>query len=123
MDLIHPYTKGDIVDALRDASATGRRVLVVGGRKHIDKGNPAEVDAELWTTQLDRLVSYEPAEMIAVVEAGMRYGELDGVLAEGGQEWPADAPPEATVGGIIAAAVSVTYVIGLLTKALWGISV
>ncbi len=106
MDLIHPYTKGDIVDALRDASATGRRVLVVGGRKHIDKGNPAEVDAELWTTQLDRLVSYEPAEMIAVVEAGMRYGELDGVLAEGGQEWPADAPPEATVGGIIAAAVS-----------------
>ena len=106
MDLIHPQTRGDLVDALRTAGADGRRVLVVGGRRHLDKGNPSEVDAELWTTQLDRVISYEPAEMIAVVEAGMRFGELDRVLAEGGQEWPADAPADATVGGIIAAAVN-----------------
>ena len=80
------------MDAIRDANATLHRLLVVGGRRHLDKGNPAEVDAELWTTQLDRLVAYEPAEMIAVVEAGMRVGELERILAEGGQEWPSDAP-------------------------------
>jgi glycolate oxidase FAD binding subunit len=44
--------------------------------------------------------------MLAVVEAGMRVGELQGVLAEGGQEWPVDAPHDATVGGVIAAGVS-----------------
>ena len=76
MDLIHPASKADVVDAVGDANASARRLLVVGGRRHLDKGNPSEVDAELWTTQLDRLVSYEPAEMIAVVEAGMRVGEL-----------------------------------------------
>ena len=106
MDLIHPDTKDDVVTALARASSDGVRVLVVGGRTHIDKGNPSEVDAELWTTQLDRVVAYEPAEMIAVVEAGIRVGALSELLAEGGQEWPVDAPAEATVGGVIAAGMS-----------------
>jgi glycolate oxidase FAD binding subunit len=101
MDLIHPRTKPDVEESLRRANAEGRRLLVVGGRRHADKGNPVEVDAELWTTQLDQLVAYEPAEMIAVVEAGMRVGELRRRLAEGGQEWPADAPDDATVGGVL----------------------
>jgi glycolate dehydrogenase FAD-binding subunit len=106
VDLIHPTSKADVVEAVRDANATARRLLVVGGRRHLDKGNRAEVDAELWTTQLDRLVAYEPAEMIAVVEAGMRIGELERILAEGGQEWPSDAPNDATVGGVIASGAS-----------------
>jgi glycolate oxidase FAD binding subunit len=102
VDLIHPATKGDLLDAVREANDRRRRLLVVGGRQHADKGNPSDLDAELWTTQLDRLVAYEPAEMIAVVEAGMRLGELRGILAEGGQEWPADGPDDATVGGVVA---------------------
>lgn len=106
MDLIHPHTVTDVVEAVRAANAEGRRLLVVGGRRHIDKGNPCVVEAELWTTQLDRVVAYDPAEMVAVVEAGMRLGELRRMLAEGRQEWPVDAPDDATVGGVIAAAPS-----------------
>jgi glycolate oxidase FAD binding subunit len=108
MDLIHPHTEADVAEALREASAHGRRVLTVGGRHHMDRGNPCEVDAELWTTQLDRVIAYEPAEMLAVVEGGMRCGDLASLLAEHGQEWPVDAPPESTVGGVIAAGVSST---------------
>ncbi len=106
MDLIHPHAKHDVVEVLRDASAHGTRVLTVGGRTHMDRGNPREVDAELWTTMLDEVASYEPAEMLAAVEAGMRVGDLQAMLAEGGQEWPVDAPHDATVGGVIAAGVS-----------------
>jgi glycolate oxidase FAD binding subunit len=72
----------------------------------MDRGNPADVDAELWTTMLDEVVAYEPAEMLAVVHAGIRVGDLQAVLAEGGQEWPVDAPHDATVGGVIATGVS-----------------
>ena len=103
MDLIHPMDKVGVAEALRHATADRNRLLVVGGRTHVDKGQPCSVDAELWTTQLDGLVAYEPAEMIAVVEAGMRVGELDRILSDGGQEWPCDAPATATVGGVIAA--------------------
>lgn len=106
MDLIHPYTKAAVAEALREASAAGTRVLPVGGRRHMGRGNSTEVDAELWTTMLDQVVAYDPAEMLAVVEAGMRVGDLVAMLAEHGQEWPVDAPPEATVGGVIAAGVS-----------------
>ena len=102
MDLIHPRTVADVAEALRTASGRRMRVLVVGGRRHLDKGNPAEVDAELWTTQLDQVVAYDPAEMLVVVQAGMRCGTLAQMLAEHGQEWPADAPADATIGGVIA---------------------
>jgi glycolate oxidase FAD binding subunit len=106
VDLIHPSSTAELVDAVRDANDRLIRLLVVGGRRHIDKGNPGEVDAELWTTQLDRLVAYHPSEMIAVVESGMRIGDLNRLLAEGGQEWPSDAHEEATVGGVIASGAS-----------------
>jgi glycolate oxidase FAD binding subunit len=106
VDLIHPHTKADVADVLREATAHGTRVLIVGGRTHMDRGNPCEVDAEMWITQLDQVVAYEPAEMLAVVEAGMRCGEFAALLAEQGQEWPVDAPHDATVGGVIAAGVS-----------------
>jgi glycolate oxidase FAD binding subunit len=106
VELLHPSSKGDVIEAIRDANEDAKRLLVVGGRRHIDKGNPSEVDAELWTTQLDRLLVYEPAEMVAVVEAGMRVGDLQRSLLEGGQEWPVDAPADATVGGVIASGAS-----------------
>jgi glycolate dehydrogenase FAD-binding subunit len=106
VDLIHPHAKQDVADAVRDAASRRCRLLVVGGRTHMDRGNQTDVDAELWTTMMDEVVVYEPAEMLAVVEAGMRVGDLQAVLAVGGQEWPVDAPPEATVGGVIAAGIS-----------------
>ncbi|MGZ8601393.1 MAG: FAD-binding oxidoreductase [Actinomycetota bacterium] len=102
MDLIHPRTVADVAEALHEASASEHRLLVVGGRRHLDKGNASEVDAELWTTQLDQVVAYEPAEMLVVVQAGMRCGALTELLAEHGQGWPADAPADATVGGVLA---------------------
>ena len=103
MDLIHPNSAAEVADALRIASADRVRLLVVGGRTHIDKGNPVEVDAELWTTVLDRPIAYDPAEMLCVVEAGARIHDLTELLADGDQEWPVDAPSDATVGGVIAA--------------------
>jgi glycolate oxidase FAD binding subunit len=102
VDLIHPHGKHDVAEALRTASAAGTRLLIVGGRQHIDRGEPVDIDAELWTTLLDDRVAYEPAEMLCVVGAGMRIRDLRTMLADGGQEWPVDAPDEATVGGVIA---------------------
>jgi len=106
VDLIHPTSSIELVEAVRDSNDRLIRLLVVGGRRHLDKGNASDADAELWTTQLDRLVAYHPSEMVAVVEAGMRIGELNRLVADGGQEWPSDAPEDATVGGVIASGAS-----------------
>ncbi len=106
MDLIEPGSKEEVGEALRAASERRTRVSIAGGGTHADKGNPCEVAMELSTSGLDRVIAYDPAEMLAVVEAGMRFGDLRRVLAEGGQEWPADASDDATVGGTIATAPS-----------------
>jgi glycolate oxidase FAD binding subunit len=106
VDLIAPSSRSEVSAALRDASERGVRVGIVGGRTHADKGNPSAVDVEMSIARLDRVIAYDPEEMLAVVEAGMRVGALRRVLAEGGQEWPTDAPDDATVGGTIAVAVS-----------------
>jgi glycolate oxidase FAD binding subunit len=106
VDLIAPSSKAEIGDVLRSASEHRTRMAIVGGGTHTDKGNPGEVDEELGTTGLDRVIAYDPAEMLAVVEAGIRMGALRRMLEEGGQEWPSDAPDDATVGGTIAVAPS-----------------
>ena len=106
MDLIHPHTASDVSDAMRAASADGTRLRVIGGRQHL--GAAPDVDAEVWTTLLDRAIAYDPAEMLCVVEAGMRLADLRKMLAEGGQEWPVDEPDDATVGGAISAGVALT---------------
>jgi glycolate oxidase FAD binding subunit len=104
VDLIHPSDEPGVVEAMRAATSAGSRVLVVGGRQHT--GDGAEADAELWTTGLDRVIAYDPAEMLCVVESGVRLGDLRSLLADGGQEWPVDEPDDATVGGVIAADVA-----------------
>jgi glycolate oxidase FAD binding subunit len=106
VDLIAPSSKAEVVGALRSASDRRAKVAIVGGRTHADKGNPSEADQELAMTGLDRVISHDPEEMLAVVEAGIGVGALRQVLAEGGQEWPSDAPDDATVGGTIAVAAS-----------------
>jgi glycolate oxidase FAD binding subunit len=106
VDLIEPRAEREVGDALRDSSERRTRVAIVGGRTHADKGNACEVDLELSMAGLDRVIAYDPEEMLVVVEAGIRVGELRRALGERGQEWISDAPDDATVGGTVAAAPS-----------------
>jgi glycolate oxidase FAD binding subunit len=106
MEGLHPDTKTDVAEMLSILSSAGTPTLIVGGRQDMGRTTPRDVGAELWTTQLDRVIAYDPAEMLAVAEAGMRIRDLQSLLADGDQEWPVDAHPDATVGGVIAAGLS-----------------
>jgi len=106
VDALTPGSTAELVDVLRVASSEGRRLLPVGGRTQLDRGNPTEVDAEVSVRRLSRVLSYDPAELVATVEAGITCGELDAILAKHDQEWPVNADPAATVGGVVAAGAS-----------------
>jgi glycolate oxidase FAD binding subunit len=105
VDLIHPDSVDEVRATLRDASERGTRVAISGNGTHRAKGEPCEVDADLSTRRLDGVVAYDPAEMLAVVEAGIEIERLADVVREGGQEWPFGAG-DGTVGGTIATATS-----------------
>ena len=106
MDLIRPTDAVGAAEALADCSASGRRAVVSGARLHAGRAPAHDAGVVLDSTGLAGIVSYDPAEMVAVVGSGTRVGELEEALAEGGQEWAADAPADATVGGVLAAAVN-----------------
>lgn len=107
MDLMRPASPQEAADLLAEATAARRGVVIAGSGRHRDRGpEPPPGATTLATSALNRVVSYDPAEMIAVVEAGLTVGELATVLAEGGQEWAADAPADATVGGVLAVALN-----------------
>jgi glycolate dehydrogenase FAD-binding subunit len=98
-----PSSVDEAATVLRDSRGT---VLFRGaGTKLSWGGRVRDPDLVLETGALDRLLTHNPADMTAAVEAGMPLATLQGLLAESGQWLALDPPSEsagATVGGLLA---------------------
>jgi len=82
-----------------------RRVAFVGGGTELSVGAPPErIDAVVRTRGFSRIVEYQPADMVMVVEAGATLLEVQRAAREHRQQLALDPPwPElATIGGIVA---------------------
>ena len=100
-----PTTPDELADLLRRAGEENLVVAPRGGGTQLALGNPPTgLDLVVETTALASVIEYEPADLTITVEAGLRFAELQRLLAEQGQLLPLDppAPPEATIGGIVA---------------------
>ena len=107
MDLIHPHTPAEVAESLRAASADRSRMLRRGRPAAQRRRRAREVDAELWTTGLDGVVAYDPAEMLCVVEAGVPdRTTFARRLPTAGRNGRSTNRGDATVGGVIAADVA-----------------
>lgn len=104
MDLT-PGSREEMADALREATATGSVVDIRGAGLHSRRGWPFEPDTVISTRGLARLVDHVPDDMTITVEGGMTLGALLETAGAHRQGWPqAPAQPDATVGGVLAAA-------------------
>lgn len=96
----------DEAQAIMAAAATAKQtVAFLGGGTEIGFGYaPTRVDIVLDTTKLDRIVEYQPADMVVEVEAGVTLAALQTHLAPHGQRLALDAPDpdRATIGGLVA---------------------
>ena len=104
--VIGPTSIEQLQSILTEASASGVSVIPLGGGTHLGAGNaPASYDVALSLARLNRIVEYEPADLVVSVEAGVRLVDLAGLLAAQGQFLPLDPPcrASATVGGVLAA--------------------
>jgi len=59
-------------------------------------------DVVLSTRALNRILEYEPGDLTAIVEAGVRISELQGALAQHGQMLALDPPGDPTIGACVA---------------------
>lgn len=106
---VRPDTPEEVASILRSADDSGNKVVPWGaGTKQLWGNAPAGYDLALDVTALDRLVEYEPADLVVTAQAGMTLASLQAKLNESGQFLPLDPPylDRATVGGTLAAGAS-----------------
>ena len=102
-----PSSVEQLAAVVAAANEAGAGVIPWGGGQHMALGNiPTRYDVALRTAKLDRVLEYEPTDLVVTVEAGITLGRLQAFLAEHDQFLPIDAPAEATIGGVLAAGVS-----------------
>lgn len=99
-----PDTPEELGETLRQAGEQGLAVLPRGGGTQLSLGNPpSQIDLVVETEGLARVIEYEPADLTITVQAGLRFADLQALLAEQGQLLALDPPalPAATIGGLV----------------------
>jgi glycolate oxidase FAD binding subunit len=101
-----PRSPEELADALATAAAQKRTISLRGAfTKHLMGGPIEPADVGISTAALKRVLHYQPRDLTISVESGVRYADLNSLLARNRQMIPLDPPfsDSATVGGILAA--------------------
>ncbi len=104
--VVFPADAGQVADVVKLARAEGLALLPWGGGTAMAAGSaPERLDIVLGTRRMGRILEHEPADLVAIVEAGITLAQLNEALGRHGQMLPIDAPrsERATIGGILAA--------------------
>jgi len=102
---IMPRTPQELADALAAAASQKRTITLSGASSKRLMAGPIEpADVCLSTAAMTRVLQYEPRDLTISVEAGMRYADLDRLVAQNRQMIPFDPPfaETATIGGVLA---------------------
>ena len=104
--VVSPSDEGELSETIRLAAANGWRLLPVGFGSKLDwSATPRDVDVELSTRRLARVVAYEPGDGTITALAGTTMDELERTAARGRNHLTprVPAPSRATLGGVLAA--------------------
>jgi glycolate oxidase subunit GlcD len=102
---VAPDSIEQIREVMRLATAEGWAVVPAGGATWLDAGNPLQqINIIVSTQKLNRIIEHEPADLVAIAEAGTLVHDLNETLSHKGQWLPLDPPDEAlaTIGGVVA---------------------
>ena len=100
-----PRNPQELADALGAAASHKRTITLTGASsKRLMAGLIEPAGVSLSTAAMTRVLQYEPRDLTISVEAGMRYADLDRLLAQNRQMVPLDPPfsDNATIGGVLA---------------------
>lgn len=104
-EVIRPERPDAVAEALAEAAERGQVVVPVGAGIHLSEGrSPDRVDVALTTGALNRVVRYDPDDLVVSFEAGLSLADIQAVLAERNQWLPVEVPggDDVTLGGALA---------------------
>ncbi|GBO52433.1 glycolate dehydrogenase, FAD-binding subunit GlcE [Pseudanabaena sp. lw0831] len=103
--VLYPQTIAELSSAIALASEHRLRVLTCGNATKLDWGGlVSRADLVISTSKLNRVIEHCIGDLTVTVEAGVKYQDLQTVLAKEGQFLAIDPPyrANATIGGILA---------------------
>jgi FAD/FMN-containing dehydrogenase len=101
--IVSPGSAEEISETMKLASSKRWTVLPAGGMTWIK----ATANLIVSTLRLNQIIEHEPADLIAIAQAGVKLTDFNAKLAENGQWLPLDPPNDgrATLGGVVATGV------------------
>lgn len=85
---VSPASISDLSAAVADARARKAPLAIAGGGTRAGLGRPAQSAGALSLAQMNRIVFYEPGEMVFCAEGGVAVETIETMLAERGQMLP-----------------------------------
>jgi glycolate oxidase subunit GlcD len=107
--LVTPGSVAEVCEIMRLAAEERYAVVPAGAGTWLDAGNSLErADLILSTQRLNRIIEHEPADLVAITEAGVTFRDFNHQLFLKGQWLPLDPPDDggATIGGVVATGLS-----------------
>ncbi len=105
--IVYPHTTEQLAAVVAEAHRNRWRVLPYGSGSKLSWGGLVEnVDVVVSTERINQLVEHAVGDLTITVEAGMKFSNLQAILANSRQFLALDptTPESATIGGIIATA-------------------
>lgn len=109
--LVSPESLEELAEVVACIDEQGGHIIPCGNGSKLDWGGLVKVDGRsplvlVSTERMNRLIEHAVGDLTITVEAGMRFAELQAILAEKGQFLAIDPtyPEQATLGGIVATA-------------------
>ncbi|HEV2836943.1 MAG TPA: FAD-linked oxidase C-terminal domain-containing protein [Pyrinomonadaceae bacterium] len=98
---VFPESTAELSEIIKRAASQHWIVTATGGMALLDKTSSNLI---VNTNRLNQIIEHEPADLIAVAQAGVRLTTFNEKLTENGQWLPLDPPNDgrATLGGVIA---------------------
>ena len=104
---VAPGSIAEVCEVMKLASSEGWAVVPAGAMTWLDAGQPLQcVNIVVSTRRLVRIIEHEPADLVAVAEAGVTLKNFNDALQQKGQWLPIDPPDDenglTTIGGVVA---------------------
>ena len=97
-----PFSTEEISELIKSAAARGEAITPTGGRTLLNTDPTDSLLIDL--SGFNKIIEHEPADLIAIAQAGVTLSAFNEKLSENGQWLPLDPPDDgrATLGGIVA---------------------
>ena len=103
--VVAPGSVEELREVMRLASSQGWNVAPVGAMTWLQGSSSLEhMNVLVSTRGLNRIIEHEPADLIAITQAGVTLKDFNATLSQKGQWLPLDPPDDgrATIGGVVA---------------------